>query len=83
MERPPSSREGLLRVPTYSDYAIQHPSGVEGFDPRRMQVSPAGAPRGRLAPPPGRHGLGRTSPAWTPPRRPQSSGNISRPTSRA
>ncbi|MDE2974372.1 MAG: beta family protein [Gemmatimonadota bacterium] len=27
------------RVPTYSDCAIQHPSGVEGFDPRMMQVS--------------------------------------------
>ena len=29
----------LSRVPTYSDCAIQHPSGVEGFDPRIMQVS--------------------------------------------
>ena len=29
------------RLPTYSDCAIQHPSGVEGFDPRRMQVSAA------------------------------------------
>lgn len=27
------------RVPVYSDCAIQHPSGVEGFDPRMMQVS--------------------------------------------
>lgn len=29
----------LERVPTYSDCAIQHPAGVEGFDPVRMQVS--------------------------------------------
>lgn len=29
----------LVRVPTYSDCAIQHPAGVEGFDPARMQVS--------------------------------------------
>ena len=29
----------LVRVPTFSDCAIQHPSGVEGFDPRMMQVS--------------------------------------------
>ncbi len=29
----------LSRVPTYSDCAIQHPAGVEGFDPRMMQVS--------------------------------------------
>lgn len=29
----------LVRLPTYSDGAIQHPRGVEGFDPRRMQVS--------------------------------------------
>lgn len=28
-----------VRVPTYSDCAIQHPAGVEGFDPVRMQVS--------------------------------------------
>ncbi len=28
-----------LRVPTYSDGAIQHPIGVEGFDPVKMQVS--------------------------------------------
>lgn len=27
------------RLPTYSDGAIQHPLGVEGFDPRYMQVS--------------------------------------------
>ena len=25
-----------VRVPTYSDCAIQHPAGVEGFDPVRM-----------------------------------------------
>lgn len=31
----------LPRVPTYSDCAIQHPAGVEGFDPRLMQVSAA------------------------------------------
>ena len=31
----------IARIPTYSDCAIQHPSGVEGFDPRRMQVSAA------------------------------------------
>lgn len=30
---------GWVRVPTYSDCAIQHPAGVEGFDPVRMQVS--------------------------------------------
>ena len=29
----------LARIPTYSDCAIQHPAGVEGFDPARMQVS--------------------------------------------
>lgn len=29
----------LVRVPTYGDCAIQHPAGVEGFDPVRMQVS--------------------------------------------
>ena len=29
----------IVRVPTYSDCAIQHPAGVEGFDPARMQVS--------------------------------------------
>jgi Beta protein len=32
-------RETLQRVPTFSDCAIQHPRGVEGFDPRIMQVS--------------------------------------------
>lgn len=34
-------RGQLIRVPTFSDCAIQHPSGVEGFDPRMMQVSAA------------------------------------------
>ena len=29
----------FVRIPTYSDCAIQHPSGVEGFNPRMMQVS--------------------------------------------
>lgn len=32
-------RSTLPRLPTFSDYAIQHPSGVEGFDFRTMQVS--------------------------------------------
>lgn len=34
-----ANRHALARLPTYSDYAIQHPRGVEGFDPRMMQVS--------------------------------------------
>ncbi len=34
-------RHSLLRLPTFSDYAIQHPLGVEGFDFRVMQVSAA------------------------------------------
>jgi hypothetical protein len=34
-----SARQSLVRLPTYSDYAIQHPLGVEGFDFRFMQVS--------------------------------------------
>jgi hypothetical protein len=34
-----SARHSLARLPTYSDYAIQHPLGVEGFDFRIMQVS--------------------------------------------
>jgi len=29
----------IPRLPSYSDCAIQHPTGVEGFDPRTMQVS--------------------------------------------
>jgi hypothetical protein len=32
-------RHGFPRLPTFSDCAIQHPLGVEGFDPRIMQVS--------------------------------------------
>jgi hypothetical protein len=32
-------RRKLPRLPTFSDCAIQHPVGVEGFDPRTMQVS--------------------------------------------
>lgn len=36
-----ASRHGLSRLPTFSDYAIQHPAGVEGFDPKTMQVSAA------------------------------------------
>jgi Beta protein len=32
-------RRSLIRTPTFSDCAIQHPRGVEGFDPRIMQVS--------------------------------------------
>jgi hypothetical protein len=34
-------RSSISRLPTFSDCAIQHPSGVEGFDPRYMQVSAA------------------------------------------
>ncbi len=34
-----TARGTLGRLPTFSDYAIQHPVGVEGFDPRIMQVS--------------------------------------------
>lgn len=34
-----ANRSNLVRLPTYSDYAIQHPLGVEGFDPRIMQAS--------------------------------------------
>jgi Beta protein len=36
-----SRRSELKRLPTFSDCAIQHPSGVEGFDPRTMQVAAA------------------------------------------
>ena len=32
-------RRTLPRLPTFSDCAIQHPMGVEGFNPRTMQVS--------------------------------------------
>jgi hypothetical protein len=34
-------RARLERLPAYSDACIQHPKGVEGFDPRIMQVSAA------------------------------------------
>lgn len=34
-------RAALARLPTFGDCAIQHPRGVEGFDPRIMQVSAA------------------------------------------
>lgn len=34
-------RRNLSRLPTFSDCAIQHPAGVEGFDFRMMQVSAA------------------------------------------
>ena len=34
-----ASRHEMARLPTYSDYGIQHPRGVEGFDFRIMQVS--------------------------------------------
>jgi hypothetical protein len=36
-----SQRTRIPRLPTYSDCAIQHPSGVEGFDPRLMSASAA------------------------------------------
>lgn len=36
-----SRSSSLQRLPTFSDSGIQHPSGVEGFDPRTMQVSAA------------------------------------------
>ena len=32
-------RASLERLPSFGDCAIQHPDGVEGFDPRTMQVS--------------------------------------------
>ncbi len=34
-----SQRDTLPRLPTFSDCVIQHPRGVEGFNPRMMQVS--------------------------------------------
>ena len=34
-----ANRTALPRLPTFSDCAIQHPMGVEGFDPIIMQVS--------------------------------------------
>ena len=36
-----SNRHVAQRLPAFSDYAIQHPAGVEGFDPKIMQVSAA------------------------------------------
>ena len=35
------NQDRLPRLPTFSDYAIQHPAGVEGFDPRTMSASAA------------------------------------------
>jgi hypothetical protein len=32
-------RQSLRRLPSFSDCAIQHPAGVEGFDPRIMAAS--------------------------------------------
>ena len=32
-------RQNLVRLPSFSDCAIQHPAGVEGFDPRVMAAS--------------------------------------------
>ena len=34
-----AKRQNLPRLPTFSDCAIQHQSGVEGFNPILMQVS--------------------------------------------
>ena len=34
-----ANRRQLVRLPTFGDCAIQHPAGVEGFDPRIMPVS--------------------------------------------
>jgi len=36
-----AKRSDLTRLPTFSDCAIQHPAGVEGFDPRFMSSSAA------------------------------------------
>ncbi len=38
---PYSRRRALARLPTFGDCAIQHPRGVEGFDPTKMQMSAA------------------------------------------
>lgn len=35
------NRNSLVRLPTFSDCGIQHPQGVEDFDPRTMQGSAA------------------------------------------
>lgn len=34
-----AARSRIARLPTFSDCAIQYPKGVEGFDPRIMQMS--------------------------------------------
>lgn len=34
-----AQRAGLSRLPTFGDYAIQHPKGVEDFNPTTMAVS--------------------------------------------
>lgn len=34
-----AQRSGLARLPTFGDYAIQHPVPLEGFDPRYMASS--------------------------------------------
>ena len=34
-------RHDIERLPAFGDCAIQHPSGVEGFDPKTMQASAA------------------------------------------
>jgi hypothetical protein len=34
-----ANRRSYTRLPTFSDCGIQHPTGVEGFDPRIMQAS--------------------------------------------
>ncbi|MDP2815586.1 MAG: hypothetical protein Q8O19_02775, partial [Rectinemataceae bacterium] len=36
-----ANRKGLKRLPSFGDCAIQHPAGVEGFDPRTMAASAA------------------------------------------
>lgn len=36
-----ANRAALTRLPTFSDCAIQHRDGVEGFDPRKMSASAA------------------------------------------
>ncbi len=35
------ARSSLARLPWFGDHGIQHPKGVEGFDPVRMQASAA------------------------------------------
>lgn len=36
-----AQRSKLPRMPSFGDYGIQHPSGVEGYDPRYMSTSSA------------------------------------------